>query len=145
MLAYMTCTIQYNNVGQWERHLEKKKTKQGIIRFWYTCKQFWGLAHTLALILDHWCHSNHCFLFYLFRHSFTRDHNLQSAGGSPASLRLGRWLDFYSGPGSVGIEANTPKSLPSTQLRDESRTLPYKNRTLTYRWEGVDSFIYSSS
>ncbi|KAL6843588.1 hypothetical protein ACP4OV_026650 [Aristida adscensionis] len=30
---------------------------------------------------------------------------LQSAGGSPASLRPGRWLDLYSGTGSVGIEA----------------------------------------
>jgi len=35
----------------------------------------------------------------------THDHNLQSAGGSPASLRPGRWLDLYSGTGSVGIEA----------------------------------------
>ncbi|KAF3340968.1 rRNA methyltransferase YlbH-like protein [Carex littledalei] len=30
---------------------------------------------------------------------------LQSAGGNPASLRPGRWLDLYSGTGSVGIEA----------------------------------------
>ncbi|KAL3723219.1 hypothetical protein ACJRO7_035406 [Eucalyptus globulus] len=30
---------------------------------------------------------------------------LQAAGGSPASLRPGRWLDLYSGTGSVGIEA----------------------------------------
>ncbi|XP_050908889.1 uncharacterized protein LOC127122624 [Lathyrus oleraceus] len=30
---------------------------------------------------------------------------LQSACGSPASLRPGRWLDLYSGTGSVGIEA----------------------------------------
>uniref|UniRef100_A0A2P2IW82 rRNA methyltransferase YlbH n=2 Tax=Rhizophora mucronata TaxID=61149 RepID=A0A2P2IW82_RHIMU len=30
---------------------------------------------------------------------------LQSAGGCPASLRPGRWLDLYSGTGSVGIEA----------------------------------------
>nr|CAB3498290.1 unnamed protein product [Digitaria exilis] len=30
---------------------------------------------------------------------------LQSAGGAPASLRPGRWLDLYSGTGSVGIEA----------------------------------------
>nr|CAB3493317.1 unnamed protein product [Digitaria exilis] len=30
---------------------------------------------------------------------------LQSAGGSPASLRPGLWLDLYSGTGSVGIEA----------------------------------------
>ncbi|KAI4389070.1 hypothetical protein MLD38_001334 [Melastoma candidum] len=30
---------------------------------------------------------------------------LQSAGGSPAALRPGRWLDLYSGTGSVGIEA----------------------------------------
>ncbi|KAG8098070.1 hypothetical protein GUJ93_ZPchr0013g37822 [Zizania palustris] len=30
---------------------------------------------------------------------------LQSAGGFPASLRPGRWLDLYSGTGSVGIEA----------------------------------------
>ncbi|KAJ4707544.1 Methyltransferase [Melia azedarach] len=30
---------------------------------------------------------------------------LQVAGGSPASLRPGRWLDLYSGTGSVGIEA----------------------------------------
>ncbi|OEL22062.1 hypothetical protein BAE44_0016920 [Dichanthelium oligosanthes] len=30
---------------------------------------------------------------------------VQSAGGSPASLRPGRWLDLYSGTGSVGIEA----------------------------------------
>lgn len=44
------------------------------------------------------------FLF-IHRHSFTRVHNLQSAGGSPASLRPGRWLDLYSGTGSVGIEA----------------------------------------
>ncbi|KAF3322921.1 rRNA methyltransferase YlbH [Carex littledalei] len=28
-----------------------------------------------------------------------------SAGGNPASLRPGRWLDLYSGTGSVGIEA----------------------------------------
>lgn len=27
------------------------------------------------------------------------------AGGCPASLRPGRWLDLYSGTGSVGIEA----------------------------------------
>ncbi|XP_039040693.1 putative rRNA methyltransferase YlbH [Hibiscus syriacus] len=30
---------------------------------------------------------------------------LQAADGCPASLRLGRWLDLYSGTGSVGIEA----------------------------------------
>ncbi|EPS63609.1 hypothetical protein M569_11175, partial [Genlisea aurea] len=30
---------------------------------------------------------------------------LQAAGGSPVSLRPGRWLDLYSGTGSVGIEA----------------------------------------
>uniref|UniRef100_A0A803LSY2 rRNA methyltransferase YlbH n=2 Tax=Chenopodium quinoa TaxID=63459 RepID=A0A803LSY2_CHEQI len=30
---------------------------------------------------------------------------LQVAGGCPASLRPGRWLDLYSGTGSVGIEA----------------------------------------
>ncbi|KAJ0042989.1 hypothetical protein Pint_19355 [Pistacia integerrima] len=30
---------------------------------------------------------------------------LQVASGSPASLRPGRWLDLYSGTGSVGIEA----------------------------------------
>ncbi|XP_006650554.2 putative rRNA methyltransferase YlbH [Oryza brachyantha] len=30
---------------------------------------------------------------------------LQSAGGFPSSLRPGRWLDLYSGTGSVGIEA----------------------------------------
>ncbi|GER35791.1 ribosomal RNA large subunit methyltransferase I [Striga asiatica] len=30
---------------------------------------------------------------------------LQSAGGSPQFLRPGRWLDLYSGTGSVGIEA----------------------------------------
>ncbi|GAV73084.1 Cons_hypoth95 domain-containing protein [Cephalotus follicularis] len=30
---------------------------------------------------------------------------LQAAGGRPASLRPGRWLDLYSGTGSVGIEA----------------------------------------
>lgn len=30
---------------------------------------------------------------------------LQVAGGCPTSLRPGRWLDLYSGTGSVGIEA----------------------------------------
>ncbi|GMQ02427.1 hypothetical protein CsSME_00048659 [Camellia sinensis var. sinensis] len=30
---------------------------------------------------------------------------LQAAGGCPASLRPGRWLDLYSGTGSVGFEA----------------------------------------
>ncbi|XP_019708744.2 uncharacterized protein [Elaeis guineensis] len=30
---------------------------------------------------------------------------LQVAGGCPASLKPGRWLDLYSGTGSVGIEA----------------------------------------
>ncbi|XP_048494230.1 uncharacterized protein LOC104887434 isoform X2 [Beta vulgaris subsp. vulgaris] len=30
---------------------------------------------------------------------------LQVAGGCPASLRSGRWLDLYSGTASVGIEA----------------------------------------
>ncbi|CAA6659051.1 unnamed protein product [Spirodela intermedia] len=30
---------------------------------------------------------------------------LQAAGGCPASLREGRWLDLYSGTGAVGIEA----------------------------------------
>ncbi|MCH92994.1 putative rRNA methyltransferase YlbH-like, partial [Trifolium medium] len=30
---------------------------------------------------------------------------MQAAGGSPATLRPGRWLDLYSGTGSVGIEA----------------------------------------
>ncbi|CAL0321766.1 unnamed protein product [Lupinus luteus] len=30
---------------------------------------------------------------------------IQAAGGCPASLRPGRWLDLYSGTGSVGIEA----------------------------------------
>ncbi|KAA8540897.1 hypothetical protein F0562_024965 [Nyssa sinensis] len=30
---------------------------------------------------------------------------LQVAGGCPASLRSGSWLDLYSGTGSVGIEA----------------------------------------
>ncbi|KAG6529436.1 hypothetical protein ZIOFF_011634 [Zingiber officinale] len=30
---------------------------------------------------------------------------LQVAGGCPASLRPGRWLDLYSGTGAVGIEA----------------------------------------
>lgn len=30
---------------------------------------------------------------------------LQAAGGSPQSLMPGRWLDLYSGTGSVGIEA----------------------------------------
>ncbi|XP_051118456.1 uncharacterized protein LOC127242804 [Andrographis paniculata] len=30
---------------------------------------------------------------------------LQAAGGCPQSLRPGRWLDLYSGTGSVGIEA----------------------------------------
>ncbi|KAK9272273.1 hypothetical protein L1049_002644 [Liquidambar formosana] len=30
---------------------------------------------------------------------------LQAAGGCPVSLRPGRWLDLYSGTGSVGIEA----------------------------------------
>ncbi|THG00366.1 hypothetical protein TEA_004015 [Camellia sinensis var. sinensis] len=30
---------------------------------------------------------------------------LQVAGGCPVSLRPGRWLDLYSGTGSVGIEA----------------------------------------
>ena len=30
---------------------------------------------------------------------------LKAAGGCPASLRSGRWLDLYSGTGSVGIEA----------------------------------------
>lgn len=29
----------------------------------------------------------------------------QAAGGSPQCLRPGRWLDLYSGTGSVGIEA----------------------------------------
>jgi len=32
-------------------------------------------------------------------------YNAKAAGGSPASLRPGRWLDLYSGTGSVGIEA----------------------------------------
>ena len=32
-------------------------------------------------------------------------YDLQSAGGSPASLKPGLWLDLYSGTGSVGIEA----------------------------------------
>lgn len=31
--------------------------------------------------------------------------NIKVAGGCPASLRPGRWLDLYSGTGSVGIEA----------------------------------------
>ncbi|XP_076950500.1 uncharacterized protein LOC143623487 [Bidens hawaiensis] len=31
--------------------------------------------------------------------------SLQAAGGCPTSLRPGRWLDLYSGTGSVGIEA----------------------------------------
>ncbi|GMP46783.1 hypothetical protein CsSME_00014818 [Camellia sinensis var. sinensis] len=30
---------------------------------------------------------------------------LQAASGCPASLRPGRWLDLYSGTGSVGIKA----------------------------------------
>ncbi|KAG4395723.1 hypothetical protein GLYMA_19G017500v4 [Glycine max] len=30
---------------------------------------------------------------------------LQAAGGCPAALRPGHWLDLYSGTGSVGIEA----------------------------------------
>ncbi|XP_010554019.1 PREDICTED: uncharacterized protein LOC104823923 [Tarenaya hassleriana] len=30
---------------------------------------------------------------------------LQAAGGCPTSLRPGKWLDLYSGTGSVGIEA----------------------------------------
>lgn len=30
---------------------------------------------------------------------------VQVAGGCPASLRSGRWLDLYSGTASVGIEA----------------------------------------
>ncbi|CAM8893847.1 unnamed protein product [Rhodiola kirilowii] len=30
---------------------------------------------------------------------------MEAAGGCPASLRSGRWLDLYSGTGSVGIEA----------------------------------------
>lgn len=30
---------------------------------------------------------------------------LQAAGGNPTCLRPGRWLDLYSGTGSVGIEA----------------------------------------
>lgn len=30
---------------------------------------------------------------------------MQAAGGCPAFLRPGRWLDLYSGTGSVGIEA----------------------------------------
>lgn len=30
---------------------------------------------------------------------------MQAAGGCPTSLRPGRWLDLYSGTGSVGIEA----------------------------------------
>lgn len=30
---------------------------------------------------------------------------IQAAGGNPTSLRPGRWLDLYSGTGSVGIEA----------------------------------------
>ncbi|KAI5665590.1 hypothetical protein M9H77_15443 [Catharanthus roseus] len=30
---------------------------------------------------------------------------LQAAGGCPTALRSGRWLDLYSGTGSVGIEA----------------------------------------
>lgn len=33
--------------------------------------------------------------------NFTR----KAAGGSPQSLKPGRWLDLYSGTGSVGIEA----------------------------------------
>lgn len=35
----------------------------------------------------------YCFLF------------LEAAGGCPTSLQPGRWLDLYSGTGSVGIEA----------------------------------------
>jgi len=31
--------------------------------------------------------------------------NTKAAGGCPAALRPGRWLDLYSGTGSVGIEA----------------------------------------
>jgi 16S rRNA G966 N2-methylase RsmD len=32
-------------------------------------------------------------------------YGVQAAGGRPASLRPGQWLDLYSGTGSVGIEA----------------------------------------
>ncbi|KAK4393056.1 CLAVATA3/ESR (CLE)-related protein 25 [Sesamum angolense] len=36
---------------------------------------------------------------------FTLHVTKKAAGGSPQSLRPGRWLDLYSGTGSVGIEA----------------------------------------
>lgn len=46
---------------------------------------------------------NLCFFYDTLTTSFQLF--LQVAGGCPASLRPGRWLDLYSGTASVGIEA----------------------------------------
>jgi 16S rRNA G966 N2-methylase RsmD len=57
-------------------------------------------------------------------------HDLQSAGGSPASLRPGLWLDLYSGTGSVGIEAMSrgcSEVFPKLMLKHQSRTAKYPN------------------
>ncbi|GAU37115.1 hypothetical protein TSUD_279030, partial [Trifolium subterraneum] len=42
---------------------------------------------------------------YVRRNKKGGSDELAVAGGSPATLRPGRWLDLYSGTGSVGIEA----------------------------------------
>ncbi|XWS32823.1 hypothetical protein CRYUN_Cryun22dG0022800 [Craigia yunnanensis] len=47
-------------------------------------------------------------MFLIFNHlilSMNIFLSVDVAGGCPASLRPGRWLDLYSGTGSVGIEA----------------------------------------
>lgn len=43
--------------------------------------------------------------FFFLQLSYLYFINIKAAGGCPASLRPGRWLDLYSGTGSVGIEA----------------------------------------
>ncbi|KAI8002531.1 hypothetical protein LOK49_LG08G02755 [Camellia lanceoleosa] len=51
---------------------------------------------------------------------------LQTAGGCPASLRPGRWLDLYSGTGSVGIEALSWRcsEIPVLKPRSSGRHFP---------------------
>jgi len=44
-----------------------------------------------------------CSRFPVYANNFI--FNTKAAGGCPAALRPGRWLDLYSGTGSVGIEA----------------------------------------
>ncbi|KAG5527371.1 hypothetical protein RHGRI_028306 [Rhododendron griersonianum] len=80
--------LQVKNVYQYNEVIVMEQAKLLMLRY-------------LCLVLNHLVDATSKFIMFLKTYIFF----VKVAGGCPASLRPGRWLDLYSGTGSVGIEA----------------------------------------